>query len=329
MIDPDTLFFSSEKYRVLLDEIGVSISGEDAEERKGNSIGASEHGLKVWGHLQELMKMLRAKSVFELDHGGATIYDLLYWASAFADELHNASLKDESFVSKKLEFCETYVAMHSDLLNRDVRNLGNVRISLADSYFRTGKARKADALFRKWLSAEPEWGWGWIGWSDCYWLWELPSLEKDFGKADRILKEGLSVPNVSDMNYLAERCSELQEKTCSIRAPQGNSVDLICRRLILDTKKNKYRKNTENEGARSSQEEPAWLDPANDRKTPYTEEEINSFVDGAISNMGDVEEWKTLVEQVGERKAREILKEGFKRMDERSLHNMEIVGPAH
>ena len=154
-------------------------------------------------------------------------------------------------------------------------------------------------------------------------------MEKDFRKAERILKEGLSVPNVSDMNYLAERHSELQEKMRSIRAPQGNSVDLICRRLILDAKKNKDEKNTESKGARSSQEELAWLEPANDRKTPYTEEEINSFVDGAIANMEDVEEWKTLVEQLGERKAREILKEGLKRMDERSLHNMEIVGPAH
>ena len=76
MLDPDTLYFSSEKYRDLLDVIGDRIRDEDLAQRKGNNIEASRHGLKVWDHLQELMKMLRAKSVFELDQGQAqfTIY---------------------------------------------------------------------------------------------------------------------------------------------------------------------------------------------------------------------------------------------------------------
>lgn len=74
-------------------------------------------------------------------------------------------------------------------------------------------------------------------------------------------------------------------------------------------------------------DEPAWLDPANDRKTPYTEEELELFVDGAISNMDYVEAWNNLVAEHGETKAREILKEGFRKMDERNLIKMEPVGP--
>ena len=102
--------------------------------------------------------------------------------------------------------------MHSHLLDKDVRNLGNVRISLAETYYRMGKAKEADALFRKWLSVEPDWGWGWIGWSDCYWLWEIAEMKKDFKKAERILKEGLSVPNVTDRKYLEERFSDFLKK---------------------------------------------------------------------------------------------------------------------
>ncbi len=74
-------------------------------------------------------------------------------------------------------------------------------------------------------------------------------------------------------------------------------------------------------------DEPAWLDPVNDRRTPYTEEELEQFVDGAISSMDDVEAWNKLVAEHGEKKAREILKEGFRKMDERNLINMEPVGP--
>lgn len=216
MIDADTLYFSSQKYRNLLDNIGDSITQENYAQRNGNFIEACKHGLKVWDYLQELMKMLHAKSVFELDEGHTTIYDLLAWASDFADELNNASLKHKSFVSIKLEFCENYTEMHSNMLDKDVRNLGNVRISLAETYYRIGKSKEADALFRKWLSAEPDWGWGWIGWSDCYWLWEIPNFKKDFVKAERILKEGLSIPDVLDISYLKERLSDLQKKKQSV-----------------------------------------------------------------------------------------------------------------
>ena len=61
--------------------------------------------------------------------------------------------------------------------------------------------------------------------------------------------------------------------------------------------------------------EPDWLDPRNDRKTPYSEQELELFVEGFVSSIGDVAAWKQMVEEVGEVKAREVLKEGFRRMD--------------
>lgn len=65
----------------------------------------------------------------------------------------------------------------------------------------------------------------------------------------------------------------------------------------------------------SLDKEPAWLDPNNDRKISYKEEELELFVEGFIAGMDDIEEWKKMVSEVGEKKAREILKEGFRRMD--------------
>ncbi len=87
------------------------------------------------------------------------------------------------------------------------------------------------------------------------------------------------------------------------------------------------KKNPDRNDEISPVDEPAWLDPASDRKTPYTEEELELFVDGAISNMDDVEAWNNLVAELGEKKAREILKERFRKMDEKSLSNMEPMGP--
>jgi tetratricopeptide (TPR) repeat protein len=212
MINPDKFYFSSDEYRNLLDELGENIAAEDHAEKAGNSIEASDCGLMVWNNLLEIMKMLQANSIYELDRASATIYDLLYWATCFADELHNASLIDKAFEEKKLNFCKMYTEMHQDMLDKDVRNLGNIRISLADSYCGMGETEKADALFRKWLDTEPDWGWGWIGWSDYYWMWEFTNVEKDVEKAEKILIEGLSHPNVVGKRELKQRLKDLRKK---------------------------------------------------------------------------------------------------------------------
>jgi tetratricopeptide (TPR) repeat protein len=103
--------------------------------------------------------------------------------------------------------------MHQGLLDKDVGNLGNIRAALVLSYYEMGEIKKADLLFRKWLELEPDWGWGWIAWSDCFWIWKFLGLKTDFDKAEKILGEGLSIPNVHDKDHLLERLQELlQEK---------------------------------------------------------------------------------------------------------------------
>ncbi|MBU2646729.1 hypothetical protein KKI24_18615 [bacterium] len=66
---------------------------------------------------------------------------------------------------------------------------------------------------------------------------------------------------------------------------------------------------------------PDWMDPANDRTTPYSEEELDLFVEGFINNMGS--DWEDLVSKLGEEKARRIIKLGFRKQDENHLANIE------
>lgn len=63
------------------------------------------------------------------------------------------------------------------------------------------------------------------------------------------------------------------------------------------------------------------MDPANDRTTPYSEEELDLFVEGFINNMGS--DWEDLVSKLGEEKARRIIKLGFRKQDENHLANIE------
>ena len=85
----------------------------------------------------------------------------------------------------------------------------NRRRALGGAYFNAGMTKKAEELFRSWLDADPAWGWGWIGWADCY----LPSARKqaDFDRAEKLLGRGYRVPGVRDRADIADRLQEVCE----------------------------------------------------------------------------------------------------------------------
>lgn len=85
----------------------------------------------------------------------------------------------------------------------------NRRRALAGAYFDAGLTEKAEGLFELWLDADPGWGWGWIGWADCY--NPLEDKPKDLGRAEKILRRGYRVPGVRDRADIADRLQEVCE----------------------------------------------------------------------------------------------------------------------
>ena len=77
------------------------------------------------------------------------------------------------------------------------------------SLLRRGHDREGQELFRSWLDADPGWGWGWIGWADCY----LPGAGRpaDLPRAEKLLHRGYRVPGVRDRDFIAERLQEVCE----------------------------------------------------------------------------------------------------------------------
>ena len=75
--------------------------------------------------------------------------------------------------------------------------------------------------------------------------------------------------------------------------------------------------------------EPSWLDPRNDRKTPFTDAELDVLVDDFIARMADTQAWQDLVAKVGQPQAREVLKQRLAAQDENSLINWQPEGPHH
>jgi hypothetical protein len=102
---------------------------------------------------------------FELDEQFRGTQSLANRIQDLESELWNAGLQVRQFLTARIALCE-------EGLRRFRSNEGLMtesrRRALAESYFELGEVDKAEALYRKWLDADPCWGWGWIGWSDCY-----------------------------------------------------------------------------------------------------------------------------------------------------------------
>ena len=75
--------------------------------------------------------------------------------------------------------------------------------------------------------------------------------------------------------------------------------------------------------------EPAWLDPSNDRKTPYSDAELDRLTDDQIAMLADTPAWRRLVADVGSQRANEIVKLRLASRDPNSLVNWQPDGPLH
>ena len=75
--------------------------------------------------------------------------------------------------------------------------------------------------------------------------------------------------------------------------------------------------------------EPPWLHPRNDRKSPFTDAELDVLADDFIAGMADIQAWQDLVADVGEQKAREVVKQRLATQDANSLINWPRDGPSH
>ena len=75
--------------------------------------------------------------------------------------------------------------------------------------------------------------------------------------------------------------------------------------------------------------EPSWLDPRNDRKTPFTDAELDALAEDFIARMADTQAWQELVAEIGKQQAKEVLKQRLAAQDGNSLINWQPDGPLH
>jgi tetratricopeptide (TPR) repeat protein len=159
--------------------------------------------LGAWRDVLALLDQTGIPSVEQFDACFRGTQSLLNWIQDLETELWNAGLEAPDFLTARIAVCEEGLRR---LPADDPLLLENRRRAVAEVYAKLGELGKADALYREWLTADPRWGWGWIGWSDTY---RFITDSPDAPRAEQILREGLAVPDVQDRADLAERLADL------------------------------------------------------------------------------------------------------------------------
>ena len=105
------------------------------------------------------------RSIAEFDARFPMTQSLYNWSQDLQNTLWNAGLRDHELLLARIGVCEEALRRFP---REDQLMAENCRRALAESYFEAGLTGKAEELYTAWLAADPGWGWGWIGWADCY-----------------------------------------------------------------------------------------------------------------------------------------------------------------
>jgi tetratricopeptide (TPR) repeat protein len=168
-------------------------------------IGACKPWLDAWPRFLRLIDETKAKSIRNFDRAVSPEWLAIHWVQDLEASLWNAGMKDGAFFREGIRYANEYLERFAD---EDDLITENMRRALASFHCRLGETDKVDVFYEDWLARDPQWGWGWIGWSDCY-QFDCGKLNQD--KAEKLLQKGLSVSDVRDELDILERLRDLYD----------------------------------------------------------------------------------------------------------------------
>lgn len=180
---------------------------EGYDHQNQDPVAACERWLEAWADLLALCDRGGFRSLKEFDDSFGGAQCAFNWVQDFEMELGHAAHEAPRFHEVRTRFCEDFLRRFPDT---DDLMTENMRRALADSCFGSGDAARGAALYQQWLEADPQWGWGWIGWSDnCSPM--MGNTPGDPPHAEALLKQGLAVPDVRDRDAIEERLADFYE----------------------------------------------------------------------------------------------------------------------
>jgi hypothetical protein len=138
------------------------------------------------------------------------------WCQDFEDELWNAGLDDAAYLQFRIRYCHEFLetfphvewGMRGDFLRAE-----------AEALWQLGDIQASEAKYIALIDENPDWAWGYIGWSDHYWLFR--DSPKGYSKAEAILRRALSRPELEDEDTVRDRLNSLRAERAQARSSQS------------------------------------------------------------------------------------------------------------
>ncbi len=224
------------------DEVNKKYLRLDAKMQLGNKYLSEKNEseavitcIEVWNELMDAMKRDRIKTFKEFDK----VFNGHQFVSNWITDFDNCLWEIVSNNSSP-EILESYGATRifineqlQDYLEPDeILAWENVRRAVAETHFYMGNIEKGKELFSRYLNENPKWGWGWIGWSDQYWL--CKHEKADFKRGEEILLKALEVTALEDRWDVEDRLRELYSES-----EQEDKLRIFEEKLDKEDKKTK------------------------------------------------------------------------------------------
>lgn len=170
--------------------------------------------ISVWNELMDYMKKNNMKTfkMFDQVYNGTQFVS--NWVNDFEDCLYNIVANSTNPEALKV-YGNLRISLNEQIqiftVSEDQLTMENAKRAIAETYFLLGDFGKGEELFQGYLSESPKWGWGWIRWSDQYWLFK--GKVANYVKGEELLLKALAVPDLDDRDCVEDRLLELYSES--------------------------------------------------------------------------------------------------------------------
>jgi len=176
--------------------------------KKNKSAGACDAWLDAWEDIKVMLAEEESKDIEILDKKYSWFEFMTNFIQDLEMELNNAGQAQEEYFKKRIKYCEEMLEVLSE---KHQLTIENTKRAIADSYYVLGDKEKCDSLYTDWLDKDPHWGWGYIGWSDCYGF-GTNKINPDQTRAEEIIRLALEKEDVRNREDVLMRGAEIYEE---------------------------------------------------------------------------------------------------------------------
>lgn len=190
-----------EKYKNIDEKIASGYQYLASDE----TVKACDIFLEAWEDIKAIMAEEQIRDLTELEDKYKWTEFLFNYVQDLEEQLHNAGVESEQYLPKRIRYCEELLKVCGD---KDELLIENTRRAIADSHYALGNDQECDRLYSMWLTSNPTWGWGHIGWSDCY-HFGTKKIAVNYVKAEEIINKALEEKELKDRADVVDRAIEI------------------------------------------------------------------------------------------------------------------------